>query len=45
MRKFVQAFVVVVGFLVAIAAVETEQRKPSGSCYEIAAPTAPTACN
>lgn len=46
MRKFVQAFVVIIGFGVTIAAVKAEQSKPSvGNCDEITAPTAPTICN
>lgn len=46
MRWFVQTLVLIVGFAVAIAAVETEKRSPSVSnCYEITASDAPAICN
>jgi len=46
MRRFVQVFVLMIGFAVAIAAAETEKSNPSvGNCYEIIAPNAPSICN
>lgn len=46
MRRFVQPFVLIVGFAVAIAAVKAEQSKPSiGNCFEIAPANAPAICN
>lgn len=46
MRRFVQAFVLIVGFALAIAAFEPEQRKlVIGNCYEIAPANAPAICN
>ena len=46
MRRYVQVFVLMIGFAVAIAAFETEQSNPSiGNCYEITASNAPSICN
>lgn len=46
MRKSVQALIAILGLSAGIAAFEAGQSKPPlGNCLEMAAPTAPTACN
>lgn len=45
MRYFVQAVVVIVGFGIAIVALEAEQSSPTiGNCYEVSTTSAPTIC-
>ncbi len=45
MRYFVQAFVVIVGFGLAIAAARAEQSNPiTANCSEVAGDSVPTIC-
>lgn len=45
MRHFAQAFIVIVGFGVAIVAATAQQHKPAvGDCYTITAASLPTIC-